>query len=531
MLLEHRGRLPDERRRQRCPVARRAVERRDRHAPRPLARDAPVGAIRHHVADPLLAPRGKPLDAGDGVERPLPQLTAVEGDEPLRGGEEDDRIVAAPAVRVRMLDVGPLPQPAVLGKCCFHMRIRFEDAHSPEPLHVVGELAARPDRRVDVQVVLDPGVEVVGAVARSGVDRARSLLESDVVGQYGDRVTLVQRVAEPKALELGPPQPRERSSQAAAGFLGDASGQRLGNDYRACLSFRARRLERRVGHLGVKGDGQIGRDGPRGRRPDQDSGGAVGQRRGQRAEPGPALGGERELDEDGRRPVRLVLHLGLGQGGSASDAPVHRLLAAVDEVLLHEAAEGADDGRLVGVAHRQVRRAPVPEDAQPLEAGALYVHVALGVPPALPAYVGDAHLALALPQLTVHAELDRQPVTVPARHVRGVATGHRTGPDDEVLQDLVERGADVDLAVGVWGPVVKHVARSAAAPLADPAVQIHLLPTGDRVGLGGGQTRLHPKAGPRQVQGLFPVGHGEAARGVTGNVAPTTPLVSIVVQI
>ena len=74
VLLEDRGRPLDERRRQRRLAARRAVEGRNRHAPRPLARDAPVGPVGHHVADPLLSPRGKPPDAGDGVERPLPQV-------------------------------------------------------------------------------------------------------------------------------------------------------------------------------------------------------------------------------------------------------------------------------------------------------------------------------------------------------------------------------------------------------------------------------------------------------------------------
>ena len=114
----------------------------------------------------------------------------------------------------------------------------------------------------------------------------------------------------------------------------------------------------------MKGDGQVRRYGPRRRRPDQDAGVAVGQRRRQRGERGTALGGERELDEDGGRAVRLVLHLGLGQGRAAPDAPVHRLLAAIDQILLDEAAERPDDGRLVGVAHRQVRRAPVAEHAE-----------------------------------------------------------------------------------------------------------------------------------------------------------------------
>ena len=50
-----------------------------------------------------------------------------------------------------------------------------------------------------------------------------------------------------------------------------------------------------------------------------------------------------------------------------------------------------------------------------------------------------------------------QAVAVPARHVRRVEAQHVAGLDDEVLEDLVERRADVDLAVGVRRPVVQQV--------------------------------------------------------------------------
>ncbi len=51
-----------------------AVERRDRHAPRALARDAPVGAVRHHVEDAIVAPRRDPRHlVVDGVPRGVAQ--------------------------------------------------------------------------------------------------------------------------------------------------------------------------------------------------------------------------------------------------------------------------------------------------------------------------------------------------------------------------------------------------------------------------------------------------------------------------
>jgi hypothetical protein len=52
--------------------------------------------------------------------------------------------------------------------------------------------------------------------------------------------------------------------------------------------------------------------------------------------------------------------------------------------------------------------------------------------------------------------LDGQAVAVPARHVGRVEAGHGLGADDDVLEDLVERVADVDAAVGVGRAVVQH---------------------------------------------------------------------------
>ena len=77
-----------------------AIEDDDRHAPDALARDAPVGAAGDHVGDALLAPGGHPLHLLDGFERALAEIVAVHADEPLLGGAEDDRVVAAPAVRI-----------------------------------------------------------------------------------------------------------------------------------------------------------------------------------------------------------------------------------------------------------------------------------------------------------------------------------------------------------------------------------------------------------------------------------------------
>ncbi len=77
-----------------------AVEHDDRHAPDALPRDAPVGAHRDHVGDALLPPLRHPLHVLDGFQRVLAEMIHLHADEPLLGGAEDYRVVAAPAVRV-----------------------------------------------------------------------------------------------------------------------------------------------------------------------------------------------------------------------------------------------------------------------------------------------------------------------------------------------------------------------------------------------------------------------------------------------
>ena len=57
-------------------------------------------------------------------------------------------------------------------------------------------------------------------------------------------------------------------------------------------------------------------------------------------------------------------------------------------------------------------------------------------------------------------------MAVPPRHERRVEARHGLRLDDEVLQDLVQRRAQVDVAVGIRRPVVQHESGMAGAFLA-----------------------------------------------------------------
>ena len=181
-----------------------AVEGGDRHAPQPLARDAPVGARRDHVADALLAPGGDPLRLRDRLEGLLAQRgpALVEGDEPLLGGAEDDRVLAAPADRVGVRVLAGLQEGARLAQELHDRGVRVEDLLPGEALDLGQEAPRLVHGAVDVEAVADAGEVVVPAVAGGGVDDAGAGVEGDVVGQDDGRVAVDPGVAEAQALEV-----------------------------------------------------------------------------------------------------------------------------------------------------------------------------------------------------------------------------------------------------------------------------------------------------------------------------------------
>ena len=271
-----------------------------------------------------------------------------------------------------------------------------------------------------------------------------------------------------------------------------------------------------VPQCGMKRDRQVGRDGPRRRGPDQHRDIDVGERGDERGQGGRARGGDRKLDVDRRRRVRLVLHLGFGKRRPAVDTPVDRLLAAIHPTLFHERPERADDRGLIGEVHGEIRGRPCAEDAKALEVVSHDVDILLGVSTALPAHLGDAHPLLLGPELPIDLELDRQSVAVPSGDVGRVEARHGARPDDEVLENLVEGCSEMHLAVRVRWSVVQDELRRTGARATDPPVEVRLLPACDRLRLGRRQARLHPEAGPREVECLFPVRHGRPTCGGVG---------------
>src|ERR1043166_708591 len=108
---------------------------------------------------------------------------------------------------------------------------------------------------------------------------------------------------------------------------------------------------------------------------------------------------------------------------------------------------------------------------------------ALVLGPAFAAALG-AILLLDLP-------FDRQAVAVPARHVVGIEAEHLLRARHHVFEDFVERGADVDVAVGIGRPVVKDEAWAAGSGAAQPTIDVEAPPALEQFRLLLGEPGAH----------------------------------------
>ncbi len=172
------GAAHDARLEQRC-LARLAVDRGDAHAPGALARQAPVGAQAHRLADAVLGrgrlPAHRAVDQGEGA---VAMAVVVDDHEPLVGGAEDDRLAAAPAVRIGMDEARGGEDAAALGEPAHDVVVDLEHAAAHERLGAGGEAARLVHRAQQAQALARADLEVLLAVAGRGVDQAGAVLEA-----------------------------------------------------------------------------------------------------------------------------------------------------------------------------------------------------------------------------------------------------------------------------------------------------------------------------------------------------------------
>ncbi|MNF70748.1 hypothetical protein D3C84_526710 [compost metagenome] len=399
-----------------------------------------------------------------------------------------------------MADGFGVHQRADFGQLVDDVRVGFPD-----------ELAAKELQRVDIHtvalhrgqdVVVDhaialAGDEVVFTVGRGRVHHTSTGTQLDVVGQVHRRQAVIQRVTELDQFQrLARYRRQDRTLQVVAGQAG--LDQLFGQHQQLVAD-----IDQGVVEVRMDVQRLVGRDGPWGGGPDHDRG-----RLAQCSQPerGGQLGliGDLEGDVDGSGLLVGVFDFRLGQRRAAIEAPVHRLEALEHEATLDHLGQGADFTGFVGEAHGLVGVGPVAQHAQANELGLLPFDLLAGVGPAQ-----FAGLVAAQVLAVGHFDLvfDRQAVAVPTRHIRRIEARQGLGADNHVLENLVDRMTDVNIAVGVRRAIVQDELWTALTNLAQLLVQANAVPALQSLRLALGQAGLHWEGGVRKIQSGFVVGH------------------------
>ncbi|MPN19943.1 hypothetical protein SDC9_167318 [bioreactor metagenome] len=101
--------------------------------------------------------------------------------------------------------------------------------------------------------------------------------------------------------------------------------------------------------------------------------------------------------------------------------------------------------------------------------------------------------------------LDGQAMGVPSGHIGGAVARHVPVPHDHVLENFVQGGADVDVAVGVGRAVVQHKFGLAGVLLHELLIDAGLLKGLQHGRLPLGQARAHGEVGAGEIDGFVVV--------------------------
>ena len=474
----------------------------ERHAPVALAGDAPIGAVGNHVGEAAASPFGGEAHVLQAIQRGLAQSGFVHADEPLRGSAVDGRAVVPPAVRVAVADGFKVDEAVLVAQELHDFGVGLEDVFAGEVRGVAAEAAVGQDGVQHVNAVLAADFKVFDAVRGRGVNAAGTGIQRDVFAVDEERVAFDEGVGKRQAIQRdafggGVYSPRRTDAPA----LAHAVHHFLRDDEPAPLAF-----DEGVVVFGVDADGEVGGQGPRCGRPDDDvhrgrhNVAAHAPRQFRRFTHGKA-------DVNGFRGFVFIFHFRFGERGAAVQTPVHRLVAAHHMAVSHNLAQGADDARFCLRLHGEIGVCPVAEDAEADEIGLLQLDLARRIGAAGGAEFGRADLRARFADLLLDFLLNRQAVAVPAGNVGAVKTEQMAGFGDDIFQDFVERMADVNRAVGIGRAVVQDEFRRIGERGALLAVNIGLFPESEHLRLALRQIAAHRESGFGEVQRIFIVCH------------------------
>ena len=380
--------------------------------------------------------------------------------------------------------------------------VRLEHVQAGEQRRGRQEQAVATDRIVDRQSVFLADDEIVKTVAGRRVHGAGASVERDVIAEDYRHVAIIKRMLEYQPFECRPFEAGNDGGVCKAGPR-DQRRQQLGGDDDGLNTTRAARTRQHVVEVRVQGHGKTGRQRPRGRGPDHQT------RRRQcthldRGAPRQIADiGHRVPHVDARAGAVFVLDLGLGQRGAAVEAPVNRLETFVDVATLVDLREGAQLLAFVTRRHRQIGVIPVTHHAKADEVSPLAIDLLGGEFTAGRAECAWIDLGVGAARRFFDLVLDRQAVAIPAGDVGRIEAIERTRLDDDVLQHLVDRVANVDRAIRVRRPVGQDERWPADRGGAQLRVDVAALPEFQPLRLAPCEIRLHREVSLRKIDGVL----------------------------
>ncbi len=383
---------------------------------------------------------------------------AVHADKPLGGGAIDDWCLVTPAVHVTVGEQTGSQQTVCLFQLCQDGWCGFPDIHASEEGEIFGKTTVALNRVENVIVahaIAHAGVEVVHAIGWRAVHNAGASIGGDVVSEQHWRQPIVERVPEVDAIERD----TLRSTQHLAFEL--VAIERALTQFSGQNEQAARGFDQLIDMLRVYVERLVGGNGPGRGRPDDGEHPFIGQ--GVEAESVGEFGAisvsKREANVYHWRLFVLILDFGFGQRRTTVEAPVYRLQAFEKIALSIHVTERPDLVGFVREVHGAIGIVPVAKYAKANEVFFLAFDLFVSIFTAQAArFVCRQVFAV----LFFDHVFDRQAVTVPAGHIGRIKARQVFGADDDVFKDLVDRVADVNVAVGVGGTIVKHKARTAS---------------------------------------------------------------------
>ena len=397
------------------------------------------------------------------------------------------------------------------------LAVVIHDASTLETGGVGGVGAAIIDRERDARIdaagfeFLDaghPGLKVLAAVGRSGVDETGTGIVGDMVAGEEWNGEVVAEILEgmgagdaSQFVGGDAPHTVEGELCLSCGFVRQAvcKDQFLAR-LRAKIINSFGDFVEAIGDLRRIGDGAVARDRPRRRRPDDHMGVSQFCR----------ATVHRELHPDRVALVVVVFDLGFRQRRALDNRPHDGLRAAIELAAHGDLQELAGDAAFRVEIHGQVGFVEIADDAEALEFFGLDRDPLLRIGAAFLAefdhrvrlFQVGLGLALGAVILFLDLPLDRQTVAIPAGNVVRIIAAHLERAGDDVLEDLVQRMADMDVAVGIGRTIVQHELFATGGRGTQLLVEIHLAPARNGFRLFLRQACTHRKLGLGQIEGL-----------------------------